>query len=118
MKKTSISLIIAGIMTLPSIGTANDFLTVTTVQYVQQCIELNGGKMNLYEATYKCSCVIDKLAEDFTQVEFEEANTGFQLKNLPGDRGGEFRDDKGVRSGISSFQEKHVVAYQTCKIRR
>jgi hypothetical protein len=118
MKKTSISLIIAGMMALPSIGTANDFLTVTTVQYVQQCIELNSGKMNLYESTYKCSCVIDKLAEDFTQTEFEEANTGFQLKNMPGDRGGEFRDDKNVRAGISSFQEKHVEAYEKCKIRR
>lgn len=118
MKKTSIPLIIAGMMALPSIGTANDFLTVTTVQYVQQCIELNSGKMNLYEATYKCSCVIDKLAKDFTQVEFEEANTGFQLKNMPGDRGGEFRDDKGVTRGISLFQEKHITAYEACKIRR
>lgn len=118
MKNPSISLIIAAMMTLPSIGSANDFLTVTTVQYVQQCIELDSGKMNLYEATYKCSCVIDKLAEYFTQAEFEEANTGFQLKNMAGDRGGEFRDDKGVRSGISSFKEKQVAAYETCNIRR
>ena len=118
MKKTSILLIVAGMMVLPSVGTANNFLTVTTVQYVQQCVELNSGKMNLYEATYKCSCVIDMLSEDFTQTEFEEADTGFQLKNLPGDRGGEFRDDKGVRSGVSLFQEKHVAAYETCRIRR
>jgi len=118
MKKTSISLIIAGMMTLPTIGMTNDFLTVTTVRYVQQCMELNSGKMNLYEATYKCSCVIDELAKDFTEVEFEEASTGFELKNMAGDRGGEFRDDKGVQKGISSFQEKHVAAYETCKIRR
>ncbi|PHS26397.1 MAG: hypothetical protein COA83_03330 [Methylophaga sp.] len=118
MKKTSISLIIAGMMTLPTIGTANGFLTVTTVQYVQQCVELNNGKMNIYEATYKCSCVIDELSKDFTRVEFAEASTGFKLRNMSGDRGAGFRDDKSVRSGIGSFQEKQIAAYETCKIRR
>ena len=117
MKKTSISLIIAGMMTLPSISTANNFLTVTTVQYVQQCIELNSGTMNLYESTYKCSCVVDKLAEVFTQTEFEEADTGYQLKNMPGDRGGEFRDDKNVMSGIGLFQKTHAEAYASCRMR-
>ncbi len=117
MKKTSILLIIASMMTLPSIATANDFLTVTTVQYVQQCMERNQGKMNLYEATYKCSCVIDKLAEEFTQTEFEEADTGFQLKNLPGDRGGEFKDDKKVGGLIGRFQKVHAQAYEDCKMR-
>ena len=117
MKKISISLIVAGMMTLPSVGSANDLLTVTTVQYVQQCIEKNQGKMNIYEATYKCSCVIDKLAEEFTQTEFEEADTGFQLKNMPGDRGGEFRDDKKVGSGIGRFQKVHAEAYKSCRMR-
>lgn len=118
MRKTSISLMIAGMITLPSVGAANDFLTVTTVQYVQQCVELNAGKMNLYESTYKCSCVIDELAKDFTRVEFAEASVGFKLRNMPGDRGAGFRDDKAVRSGIGSFQEKQIAAYETCKIRR
>ncbi|MBL1320552.1 MAG: hypothetical protein COA63_005760 [Methylophaga sp.] len=117
MKKTSISLIIAGMMALPAVSAANDFLTVTTVQYVQECIELNSGKMNIYESTHKCSCVIDKLSEEFTQTEFEEADTGFQLKNLPGDRGGEFRDDKNVGSGVARFQEVHVKAYASCRMR-
>ncbi|MDQ7073454.1 MAG: hypothetical protein Q9N32_08470 [Gammaproteobacteria bacterium] len=116
--KTSLSLIVAGMMVLPSMVSANDLLTVTTVQYVkQQCIEKNKGKMNIYEATHKCSCVIDKLAEEFTQTEFEEADTSFQLRNMPGDRGGEFRDDKKSNHGIGRFQKVHAEAYKSCRIR-
>lgn len=117
MKKTSISLVIAGMMTLPSITSANDLLTVTVVRYVQQCVTMNEGSMNIYEATHKCACVIDKLAEVFTQVEFDEADVGFQLRNMPGDRGAGFRDDKNVQSGISLFQKTHGEAYTSCRMR-
>jgi len=117
MRRVSISLLIAGVMSLPSLGVANDFSTVTRVHYVQECIDSN-PKMNLYEATYKCSCVIDKLAEEFTQRQFEEADTGFQMRNMPADRGGMFRDDEEVTDGIGRFKQVHAEAYKACKIRR
>ncbi|PHS71403.1 MAG: hypothetical protein COB23_00020 [Methylophaga sp.] len=118
MRNPRLSVLAATLCVLPSVGIANDFSTVTRVQYVQECIQLNEGAMNIYEATHKCSCVMDKLAEVFTQREFEDANTGFQLKNLPGDRGGVFRDDEDVRSGISLFKKLHIDAYKSCRIRR
>ena len=118
MKKASMSLLAAGLVVLPGLGIANDFSTVTRVHYVQDCIKLNEGKMNIYEATHKCSCVIDKLAEVFTQTQFEDANAGFRFRNLPGDRGGMFRDDSDVADGIKLFQETHVAAYESCRIRR
>jgi uncharacterized protein (DUF2235 family) len=118
MKKASMSLLTAALVALPGLGVANDFSTVTRVHYVQDCLSLNEGKMNIYEATHKCSCVVDKLAEVFTQTQFEDANAGFQFRNLPGDRGGMFRDDTDVTDGISLFKKVHAEAYETCRIRR
>lgn len=118
MKKAGMSLLAAGLVILPSVGMSNDFSTVTRVKYVQECIELNQGRMNLYEATYKCSCVVDKLAEVFTESQFEDANAGFQFQNLPGDRGGMFRDDADVVDGIGLFKKTHADAYDSCRIRR
>jgi len=118
MKKMSVAVLVAGLTVLPNLGFANDFSTLTRVHYVQDCIALNAEKMNVYEASYKCSCVVDELAKSFTQVEFEDINTGFRFKNLPGDRGGVFRDDKGVRGGIKSFQQVQIEAFEQCRIKR
>ncbi len=117
MKKMHIA-ITAGLLLLPGLTVANDFSTVTRVQYVMDCMELNKGKMNEYESVHKCSCVADELSKSFTEREFEDANTGFQLRNMPGDRGAQFRDDKGVSTGIKLFKDVHADAYETCRIRR
>ncbi|MDH5358496.1 MAG: hypothetical protein OEY48_02475 [Gammaproteobacteria bacterium] len=117
MKKGSMSLLAAGLVVIPGIGLANDFSTVTRVQYVLECMDAN-PKMNVYEAVHKCSCVADKLADVFSQREFEEANTGFQMRNMPADRGGMFRDDADVKEGIGLFQKTHADAYDNCRIRR
>ena len=118
MKKSFTSLLVVGLVVLPAISVANDFSTVGRVRYVQDCIKLNEGSMNIYEATHKCSCVLDKLAEVFTEKDFEDANTGFQLKNMPGERGAMFREDAKVQRGISLFEKTHIDAYKSCRIRR
>ncbi|MBE9533225.1 MAG: hypothetical protein IMF04_03810 [Proteobacteria bacterium] len=118
MKKAGILLAAAGLSVISSFAVANDFTTVTRVRYVQDCIAQNQGKMNIYESTLKCSCVIDKLSEDFTQVEFENADAGFQYRNIPGDRGAMFKDDTDVQDGIKSFKELHLEAYESCRMRR
>ncbi len=116
MKKAGLSMLVAGLMILPSVSSANDFTTVARVQFVLECIDANPD-MNIYESVNKCSCVLDKLAENFTQREYEEANTGFQFRNLPADRGGMFRDDEGVTDGIKSFKQHNAEAYKQCRLR-
>jgi hypothetical protein len=116
MKKAALSMLVAGLSVLPGISLANDFTTVSRVQFVLECVDAN-PKMNVYESVNKCSCVLDKLAETFTQREYEEANTGFQYRNLPADRGGMFRDDEGVTGGIKSFKEHNAEAYKLCRLR-
>lgn len=116
MNKASLTLLAIGMAALPAIASANDFSTVTRVQYVMDCMNANKN-MNVYESVHKCSCVVDKLSEVFTQREFEDINTGYQLRNLPADRGGMFRDDADVQDGLSLFKKTHEEAYKSCRIR-
>lgn len=117
MNNTRLALLAAALWALASASMANDFSTVARVKFVQDCLSSHPN-MNVYEGTHKCSCVIDKVAQVFTQREFEDANTGFQLKNLPGDRGGVFRDDDDVMDGIGLFKKVHAQAYKACHIKR
>jgi len=122
MNKIGMQLLAAGLVlasgTSVAETTKNDFRTVTRVHFVQDCITLNQGKMNVYEATHKCSCVIDELAKVFTETQYEDANAGFQFQNLPGDRGAIFKDDVDVTDGIALFKKTHADAYESCRIRR
>jgi len=117
MKKISMSLLVAGLIMSANTSFANDFKTVTRVHFVQDCVAANQSKMNVYEATQKCSCVIDKLADVFTESEFEDMETGFRYRNLPGDRGGEFKDDADVNDGIALFKKTNAQAYKDCRMR-
>src|SRR3569832_2514235 len=67
---------------------ANDYPTSARVEYVQDCIGRHGGKL---EDLYKCSCVIDRLAQTLTYDEFVEASTFAHYSSLPGEGGGIFR---------------------------
>jgi len=116
MKIAGTSLIAAGLMILPTMAMSNDFSTVTRVHYVNDCMTANTD-MNVYEGTHKCSCVIDKLAEVFSEKEFEDISVGFRYKNLPADRGATFRDDKNITSGLKLYDKTIAEAYKECRIR-
>lgn len=116
MNKAGMTLIAAGMTILPALSMANDFSTVTRVHYVMDCMSAN-PQLNVYEGSHKCSCVIDQIAEVFTQQEFEDISVGYMYKNLPAERGATFRDDKGVRKGLKLYDETVANAYQECRIR-
>jgi hypothetical protein len=115
MNKTRLALFAAGLVILPTTSMANDFSTATRVKYVMQCVEATG--MNLYEGVNKCSCVVDEIAKVMTQRQFEDADTSYQLRNLPADRGGMFRDDDESNNDIKLLKTTTASAYQSCRIR-
>ncbi|KKN13715.1 hypothetical protein LCGC14_1003530 [marine sediment metagenome] len=116
MKIAAKTLLLAGIVLTPTFASANDFSTATRVQYVMDCLTAN-SQMNVYEGVHKCSCVIDKISEKFTQTQFEDLNTAYMYKNLPADRGATFRDDKGIKSDMKLFEETNEEAYKSCRLR-
>src|ERR1700748_121886 len=60
----------------------NDYPTAARVEFVQDCMGRGGG--NLADL-YKCSCVIDRLAEHLSYDEFVEAATFAHYSTLPGE---------------------------------
>ncbi|EMR12662.1 hypothetical protein MPL1_09290 [Methylophaga lonarensis MPL] len=114
MNKLSTSLFAAAMIAIPSLAAANDFSTMTRVQYVQECVQSN-PHMNLYESTNKCSCVIDEIAKEYNQVEFDDAAASYKYRNMVADRGRTVRQNS--REAVSKFEKVLLTSYETCKMR-
>ncbi|HAO25379.1 MULTISPECIES: hypothetical protein [unclassified Methylophaga] len=118
MKKSSLTVLFASITMLSATAMADDkmdFSTVTKVQYVNDCMQAN-TKLNIYEGVHKCSCVVDKLDEAFTQTDFEDISTAYMYRNMPADKGAQFRDHKELKGGIKQYEEVSSSAYKECRI--
>src|SRR5438094_2028622 len=63
--------------------------TVDRVEYVLECMQRNAGRQ---EFLYKCACVIDEIAKQYTYDDFVEASTAARLQGIGCDRGAGFGD--------------------------
>ncbi|MEO0424591.1 MAG: hypothetical protein AAF184_19795 [Pseudomonadota bacterium] len=75
----------------PAPAGANDFPTQTRVEYVLQCIKDYGGET--YKNVYGCVCMIDKIAEQMSFADYDEGTTFGNMRTVPGERSGIFRDN-------------------------
>ncbi len=90
---------------------ANDFPTLTRVEYVLSCMQEKGGKN--YDNLYHCVCAVDKIAEKMSHEEFLQAETFETNKNLAGERGGVFRDppqSKALRDKLKTVSDEAIAA--------
>lgn len=92
----------------------HDYPTYARVQYVQDCAARAGGTQ---ADVYKCSCVIDKLAEHLTYDEFVEDSTFAHYSTLPGEGGGIFRDPKEAKTDSKRFRTLEDEAYRACGLK-
>jgi hypothetical protein len=90
---------------------ANDYPTSARVEYVQDCIGRHGGKL---EDLYKCSCVIDRLAQKLTYDEFVEAATFAHYSTLPGEGGGIFRDPDTAKQKAKLYRTLETESQKAC----
>ena len=90
---------------------ANDYPTSARVEYVQDCIGRHGGKL---EDLYKCSCVIDRLAQKLTYDEFVEASTFAHYSTLPGEGGGIFRDPDTAKQKAKLYRTLESESQKAC----
>jgi len=97
----------------PAIGAppANDYPTQARVEYVNDCVGRNGGKLS---QVYQCSCVIDDIANTLTYDQFVEVSTFAHYATLPGERGGIFRDSDEAKAKAKQFRELEKNAYRAC----
>ncbi len=90
---------------------ANDFPTLTRVEYVLHCMQEKGGKN--YDNLYHCVCAVDQIAAKMPHEKFLQAETFETNKNLAGERGGVFRDPpqaKELREQLKSVQDEAIAA--------
>jgi hypothetical protein len=92
----------------------NDYPTSARVEYVQECIARNGGNLS---DLYKCSCVIDRIADHLTYDDFVEASTFARYATLPGEGGGEFRDPERAKERTKLYRSLETEAYRACGLK-
>ena len=93
----------------------NLYPTVDRVEYVLECMQKNAGKQ---EYLYKCSCVIDEIAQTFSYDDFVEASTVARFQSLAGERGGVFRDPPKTRETAKRYLQVQREAMKLCDVPR
>jgi hypothetical protein len=94
-------------------ASAHDYPTYERVQFALDCMQRNGGA---YDLIYKCSCAIDKVAEQFTIDEYVDMQTSLNASDMSGQRGGELRGNTQVRDSAKRYRQAVQAASQTCGI--
>lgn len=85
------------------------------MEYVLQCMDSHGGQK--YENLYSCVCIIDKIADQFTYDEYEEAGVFAQLRGTPGERGGVFRDPDRASLLVKKLSAIIEIAEKSCFVK-
>lgn len=89
----------------------HDYPTAARVEYVQECMLRNGGELSYL---YKCSCAIDRIANELTYDDFVEWGTFARNASLAGERGGVFRDSDQARENAKQYRALEAEAFKAC----
>jgi hypothetical protein len=89
----------------------HDYPTSARVEYVQECMLRNGGELSFL---YKCSCAIDRIADELTYDDFVEWGTFARNASLAGERGGVFRDSDQARDNAKRYRAIEAEAHKAC----
>ena len=92
---------------------AHQYPTIARVEYVNECVGRNGGKL---AAMYQCSCAIDKIADVLSYDDFIEASTFAKYATLPGQGGSIFRDSDRARELAKSYRALEAESWKGCGI--
>jgi hypothetical protein len=92
---------------------AHDYPTADRVQYVLECMYRNGGS-SVY--VYKCSCVIDSMAQKFTYDEWVDASAIARYQGMPGEGMGLFRDAPEERAAAQRYRDAEGDAKKLCGV--
>lgn len=90
---------------------ANDYPTAARVDYVLGCMATNGDSQQVMA---RCSCSIDAIADRITYDEYVTVETVKVMSEVPGERGGVFRDVGWVKDLMDKFRQAQVTADRQC----
>jgi hypothetical protein len=110
MKASRILMI--GALWTPLLASANDYPTMDRVDQVLTCMAENGGQ-NI-DNLQRCSCQMDVLMQQVSYDEFTEARTYEIYKQMPGDKGGLFRDNDRGEELVTKLGVARADAKKRC----
>ncbi len=93
----------------------NDWPTQARVEYVFQCMREHGGQT--YDNLYHCSCKADQVARRLNYQTYSEALVFKNLKSMPGERGGVFRDPPQSKTLRNQLKQAEQEAEQHCFVK-
>ena len=114
MNNTRLLLTAALLAASASVAQANDFPTVDRVLYVQDCMRENPGPR--FEMVNKCSCAVDRLAEQVKYDDYVQMTTIVNAITIGGERGSELRDNETVKPQITRWRELQGKVKAACFI--
>ena len=95
---------------------ANDFPTVARVEFVLSC--MRDSKAAAHEMLYKCSCLVDSIAQRMRYDDWVELSTLANAMPIAGERGGALRDLKDGRKRVAELRRLQEDAKKGCFIER
>ena len=104
-----------GILTLIALSSpvfAHDYPTMDRVDHVLTCMRQNGGQN--VDNLFRCSCEIDAIAQQLTMEDFNTARTYEIYKNMPGEKGGLFRESADGSIAVEKLTAARKEAQKRC----
>jgi hypothetical protein len=93
----------------------NDYPTQDRVLYVQECMRSHAGPP-AFELVSKCSCAIDRMAEEVRFADYVQMTTVVNAVTIGGERGGELRDNETLKPQIARWRELQSKVQKACFI--
>jgi hypothetical protein len=95
-------------------ASANDFPTVERVLYVNDCMRTHPGPA--FEMISKCSCALDRLAEQVKYDDYVNMTTVVNAVSIGGERGGELRDNETIKPQLARWRELQAKVQKACML--
>ncbi|MCA0175149.1 MAG: hypothetical protein LCH73_02500 [Proteobacteria bacterium] len=92
----------------------NDFPTNERVQYVLECMANNPGSQ--FEMVSKCSCALDKMAEELSYEQYLTLSTEFKAATIGGERGAVIRDNNTAQKDARRYRDLQKKVQSACFI--
>ena len=111
MKQLPVVVTLAIVFFAP-LSQANDFPTADRVEFVMECMRDHSGGQ--FELINKCSCTIDRLAEQYKYVDYVEAQTMAKAVTIAGERGSTLRDNDDAQKAARRYRASVIEAGRAC----
>jgi hypothetical protein len=76
---------------------------------------MNSKGEQTYTTMYQCTCRFDELAKQLSYEEYNQAVVFRNLRSMPGDNGGAFRDHPQAKIMRDKLQQAEAAAKASCE---